>query len=157
MGKGRFICETATKNPDTNFIGIEKSATIVLKACENYKIFNEPQNLKFLCTNVENLERNETYELFFNDLINSDSSTEHTNTGDQVVAIAHSALGCPYVLGAAGPNEFDASGLVCYCYGCKGHVWSTYTFVNQQAGWKEIRESEAVRGDVVSSTGSAEK
>lgn len=57
MGKGRFICETAIKNPDTNFIGIEKSATIVLKACENYKIFNEPQNLKFLCTNVENLER----------------------------------------------------------------------------------------------------
>lgn len=57
MGKGKFICETAIKNPDINFIGIEKSATIVLKACENYKLFKEPTNLKFLCYNVENLDK----------------------------------------------------------------------------------------------------
>lgn len=57
MGKGRFICEKAIKNPDINFIGIEKSATIVLKACENYKLAEEPSNLKFLCANVETLDK----------------------------------------------------------------------------------------------------
>ncbi|WP_298578896.1 NlpC/P60 family protein [uncultured Olegusella sp.] len=30
---------------------------------------------------------------------------------------AYSAIGLPYVSGAAGPDSFDCSGLVCYCYG----------------------------------------
>nr|WP_315522214.1 NlpC/P60 family protein [Olegusella massiliensis] len=30
---------------------------------------------------------------------------------------AYSAIGLPYVSGATGPDSFDCSGLVCYCYG----------------------------------------
>lgn len=65
MGKGKFIIELAKKNPDINYIGIERSATIVLKAiaaCEHCAYskgeFYEPQisNLRFMCENVENLE-----------------------------------------------------------------------------------------------------
>lgn len=72
MGKGRFITELAIKNPNINYIGIEKSATIVLKAVDRLKsfdsqinhsngIFDKGQsdcdipNLRFMCTNVENL------------------------------------------------------------------------------------------------------
>ncbi len=54
MGKGKFIIELAKQNPDINYIGIERSATIVLKAIAAC----EPQisNLRFMCENVENLE-----------------------------------------------------------------------------------------------------
>ena len=82
MGKGQFIIELSKQNPDINYIGIEKSATIVLKAIDNYTHrrgecsqnprmgecsqnsrrgeLREPSfahdNLRFMCTNIENLE-----------------------------------------------------------------------------------------------------
>lgn len=34
MGKGRFITELSQKNPNINYIGVERSATIVLKAAD---------------------------------------------------------------------------------------------------------------------------
>ncbi len=34
------------------------------------------------------------------------------NPGLQIVALAASRIGCPYVYGAAGPNAFDCSGLL---------------------------------------------
>lgn len=69
MGKGRFITEMAIKHPNINFIGIEKSATIVLKAVDLYNklhsssIQNEKldkskniENLRFMCEDIANLE-----------------------------------------------------------------------------------------------------
>ena len=63
MGKGKFIIELSKKNPDINYIGIERSATIVLKAIDNVLGANAcgalecvPHNLRFMCENVENLE-----------------------------------------------------------------------------------------------------
>lgn len=78
MGKGKFIIELSKQNPDTNYIGIEKSATIILKAIDNYigaslnhmGELREPlnrrgelcepsskyNNLRFMCTNIETLE-----------------------------------------------------------------------------------------------------
>lgn len=55
MGKGKFIIELAKQNPNINYLGIERSATIVLKAIDNLvgAILN---NLRFMCQNVENLE-----------------------------------------------------------------------------------------------------
>ena len=48
MGKGRFLCELAAKNPDINYIGIEKFTSVLLRASEklaeldlnNIKIIN---------------------------------------------------------------------------------------------------------------------
>ena len=70
MGKGKFIIELSKQNPDINYIGIERSATIVLKAVESCRRgeylqspcmgeLREPAqitNLKFMCLNVETLE-----------------------------------------------------------------------------------------------------
>ncbi|MBQ0083182.1 MAG: tRNA (guanosine(46)-N7)-methyltransferase TrmB [Clostridiales bacterium] len=33
-GKGQFACEIASKNPDINFIAVEKSANVIVAACE---------------------------------------------------------------------------------------------------------------------------
>lgn len=71
MGKGKFICEMAKINPDINFIGVEKYATVVLKAIDNYKkiylgieksdeipnTISQSNNLKFLCEDVNNLPK----------------------------------------------------------------------------------------------------
>ena len=43
---------------------------------------------------------------------------------------AYSALGKPYVWGAAGPNSFDCSGLVSFCLtGRYSHTYSSSDFV----------------------------
>jgi cell wall-associated NlpC family hydrolase len=44
-----------------------------------------------------------------------------------VVGTAYACLGCEYVWGAAGPNTFDCSGLVQYCYGQAGIYVPHYT------------------------------
>ena len=65
MGKGKFITEMSLKYPEINFIGIEKSATIVLKAIDNlsnYADFNSKTllttfpNLRFMCEDIINIE-----------------------------------------------------------------------------------------------------
>ena len=82
MGKGQFISEMSKRYKDINFIGIEKSATIVLKAMDklidsdmckskntvldtknlsldeknNYLISNY-KNLRFMCEGVENIDK----------------------------------------------------------------------------------------------------
>lgn len=63
MGKGKFIIELAKQNPGINYIGIERSATIVLKAIDNYvgadtirPLVDTNTNLRLMCLNVETLE-----------------------------------------------------------------------------------------------------
>ena len=49
-----------------------------------------------------------------------------TSVGGSVVSRAESALGKPYVWGAAGPDSFDCSGLVSFALtGRYSHTWST--------------------------------
>ncbi|MGW8114534.1 C40 family peptidase [Caproicibacterium sp. NSD3] len=53
---------------------------------------------------------------------NSGSSGSSGGSGSSasfssVIAKAESALGKPYVMGAAGPDAFDCSGLICWAYG----------------------------------------
>lgn len=67
MGKGKFITEMSERYPDINFIGIEKSATIVLKAIDNLiarenacapeLLLTAYPNLRFMCLDIENLDK----------------------------------------------------------------------------------------------------
>ncbi|MBQ6394880.1 MAG: C40 family peptidase [Atopobiaceae bacterium] len=47
----------------------------------------------------------------------SEPTPTHNTYGGAGVSSAYSCIGCPYVYAAAGPDSFDCSGLVCYCYG----------------------------------------
>lgn len=47
-GKGKFIRELAKREPGINFIGVEKYATVLLKAIPK----DEVPNLKFICDDV---------------------------------------------------------------------------------------------------------
>ena len=53
-GKGRFIVESAKKNININYIGLERSESIILRAIEKAEKENLP-NLKFIYVDAENL------------------------------------------------------------------------------------------------------
>ena len=67
-----------------------------------------------------------------------------------VVDCAYDQIGKPYVLGTQGPDTFDCSGLVCYCYEKCGHSIGyralTYTLVNEGIA---VSESELTLADLV--------
>ena len=53
MGKGKFIKENAVLHPDFNYIGIERSATIMMIALERSD--EEICNLKYICCDADNI------------------------------------------------------------------------------------------------------
>lgn len=55
MGKGDFIIEHAKRNPEINYIGIEKYESVILQAVEKSKEL-ELENLKLVCFDAEKIE-----------------------------------------------------------------------------------------------------
>lgn len=55
MGKGKFIMELASQNPDINYIGIEKYSSVLIRALEKREAL-ESDNLMFLRMDAENIE-----------------------------------------------------------------------------------------------------
>lgn len=72
--------------------------------------------------------------------------------GSTVVAAAYSKLGCPYVWGASGPNSFDCSGLVMWCYAQAGVSLDHYSGSQGQSG-AIIPLSQAQPGDILWKSG----
>lgn len=55
MGKGDFIIEHAKRNPEINYIGIEKYESVILQAVEKSKEL-KLENLKLVCFDAEKIE-----------------------------------------------------------------------------------------------------
>ena len=55
MGKGQFIIEMARRNPEVNYIGIEKYSSVLVRAVEKLEDF-EQDNLRFIRMDAENIE-----------------------------------------------------------------------------------------------------
>ena len=55
MGKGRFITELALRNPELNYIGIEKYSSVLLRALEKREEMEELNNLLYLRMDAEEL------------------------------------------------------------------------------------------------------
>ena len=68
--------------------------------------------------------------------------------GTSVVGAAYSRLGCPYKWGAAGPNAFDCSGLVVWCYAKAGKSLPHSSGALASAGTR-ISISAAQPGDIL--------
>lgn len=69
MGKGRFIMELATKNPDINYIGMERYDSVLYRALQ--KMEEQPlPNLRFLCEDATLLpdffEKGEISKIYLN-------------------------------------------------------------------------------------------
>lgn len=72
------------------------------------------------------------------------------NMAGQGVAAAYAQLGKRYVYGTAGPNTFDCSGLVCYCFGyARGRdTYSMIASLKATGDWK-TDVSQLQVGDLV--------
>lgn len=75
MGKGRFITELAMKNPNINYIGIEKYSSVLVRALEKLDAWNEAgespvKNLVFIRMNAEEIcnvfAQNEVDRIYLN-------------------------------------------------------------------------------------------
>lgn len=66
-----------------------------------------------------------------------------------VVSYALSRIGCPYVLGAEGPDAFDCSGLVTWAYAQVGIHLIHYTEDQRAAARQVVSVAEARPGDVL--------
>lgn len=55
MGKGKFILEMAERNPEINYIGIEKYSSVLVRAVEKTENF-EGENLRLIRMDAEEIE-----------------------------------------------------------------------------------------------------
>lgn len=55
-GKGQFINKMSLKNPNINYIAIEKQSQVIAMALKKSKLFETNNNLYFFAANVENLK-----------------------------------------------------------------------------------------------------
>ena len=60
MGKGQFLLTLAERNPDINYIGIERYSSVLLRAVEKFQLLSEspkgaPSNIRFLCMDAREL------------------------------------------------------------------------------------------------------
>lgn len=58
MGKGQFILELAKRNPEINYIGIERYSSVLLRALEKFSTeeYEELQNIRFICMDAAELD-----------------------------------------------------------------------------------------------------
>lgn len=56
MGKGQFITQLAKRNPDINYIGIEKYTSVLYRAIQKLEEEDIP-NLRFLCIDAEIIDK----------------------------------------------------------------------------------------------------
>lgn len=55
MGKGQFITEMALRNPDINYVGIERYTSVLLRAIQKREKLEEIPNLFYLCIDAREL------------------------------------------------------------------------------------------------------
>ena len=60
MGKGQFLLTLATRNPQINYIGIERYSSVLLRAVEKYQELEAteegaPENIRFICMDAHDL------------------------------------------------------------------------------------------------------
>lgn len=71
MGKGNFIIDKAMKNPDINFIGVEKYESVLCRALEKLE-FRRLPNVRIICVDAINL----------GDIFNKEIDTIYLNFSD---------------------------------------------------------------------------
>ena len=79
---------------------------------------------------------------------NGGASSSTNSTGDKLVDLAKSKLGCKYVWGATGPNTFDCSGLMLWCHKQMG-ISIPRTSLAQSRSGKSVSKSDLQVGDLV--------
>ena len=59
MGKGKFLLELAKRNPQNNYVGIERYSSVLLRAIERFDTeeYQDLSNIRFLCMDAGDLPK----------------------------------------------------------------------------------------------------
>lgn len=97
MGKGRFIMDLALKNPDINYVGIERYPSVLLRGLQK-RMQMETSNIYFMCIDAKMLpeifepgEVNRIY-LNFSDPWPKDRHTKRRLTSEEFMAVYDKVL-----------------------------------------------------------------
>lgn len=72
MGKGQFLMNLARRNPEINYIGIERYSSVLLRAIEKFDTeeYNDLKNVRFICMDASELsdvfEKGEVDQIYLN-------------------------------------------------------------------------------------------
>ena len=97
MGKGRFIMELAQRNPQINYIGIERYSTVLLKALQKREEL-PVSNICFMCIDAKELgeifEKGEVEKIYlnFSDPWPKDRHAKRRLTSPQFMAVYDQVL-----------------------------------------------------------------
>lgn len=80
---------------------------------------------------------------------NTSESTSTAKKVQEVINVAKSKLGCPYVWGAEGPNSFDCSGLTSYAFKKGAGITIPRTSKTQATAGYAVSRSNLKPGDLV--------
>ncbi|RLA00362.1 MAG: hypothetical protein DRQ45_07445 [Gammaproteobacteria bacterium] len=67
---------------------------------------------------------------------------------DELILLAKSKIGSPYVYAASGPDQFDCSGFVYYVFKQKAEAISRTSLAQSKQG-KQLNRKELRRGDIL--------
>lgn len=80
--------------------------------------------------------------------VNTETTTEETSKGQEIVEYAKQYLGCPYVYGGSGDKSFDCSGFTMYVYKKFGYALSHSATAQSKVGTYVAKE-DLQAGDLV--------
>ena len=80
--------------------------------------------------------------------VNTETTTEETSKGQEIVEYAKQYLGCPYVYGGSGDKSFDCSGFTMYVYKKFGYTLSHSAIAQSKVGTYVAKE-DLQAGDLV--------
>lgn len=145
MGKGKFLMELAGKNPEINYIGVERYPTVLLKAVQKREEL-ELSNICFLCVDAKRLgdifkagEVDKIY-LNFSDPWPKDRHAKRRLTSPQFMEVYNQ------VLNQAGVVEFKTDNRLLFEYSLESIP---------KSGWKiemqtfDLHHSEYAEGNVM--------
>lgn len=145
MGKGKFLMELAGKNPEINYIGVERYPTVLLKAVQKREEL-ELSNICFLCVDAKRLgdifkagEVDKIY-LNFSDPWPKDRHAKRRLTSPQFMEVYNQ------VLNRAGVVEFKTDNRLLFEYSLESIP---------KSGWKiemqtfDLHHSEYAEGNVM--------
>lgn len=84
----------------------------------------------------------------YNAVVAGPNAAPSVPTGQQIVDIARSKIGSPYVWGAAGPNAFDCSGFTTWVYSQVGKAIPRTSYA-QAAGGQKVSFDQLQAGDII--------
>ena len=145
FGKGVQVLDTGTHLDNQIFVVEDRGGMINVNGDGSYHF-----DLLMKDKETANAWGEKRGKAIIGEIVESSSMVSGDGTKNKVVDIARNQIGKPYVWGGKGPNGFDCSGLVYYCYEQAGFTWPNgylttkrlVDFGRTLSNWEEVQAGD---------------